>query len=223
MAVITPFIQASPRAILSGETVTLTWGGSGAGATYDVQRSVDNGSRWIFILNSTTTTTYNLTLTQNNLFRVRASVGGVLSAFSEIESVQIVAPLTVPVITVSPTSLPVGGLATISWTDSGTGADYDIQKSIDRGGTWANIATGITSLSITDHVFKTTQYRVRAKKGSQITEWSYSLLISVLFPRMSVKVGSEVRNAVDGWVMVNGTLRKITDMWVMVNGTLRKS
>jgi hypothetical protein len=40
---------------------------------------------------------------------------------------------------------------------------------------------------------------------------------------MSVKVGTEVSDAIDGWVRVDGTLRKITDIWVMANGALKKS
>ena len=71
--------------------------------------------------------------------------------------------------------------------------------------------------------FETIQYRIKRLSAFQqlLLHQLYPLSLS-LFPEMSVKVGSEVRNAVDGWVMVNGTLRKITDIWVMVNGTLKK-
>lgn len=172
MAVITPFLTVSPKVILAGETVVLTWGGSDPGSTYYVQRSSNNGSSWGAVLSNTSLTTHSLAINVNTLFRVRAYKNGEYSSYSTIESVTVAVPLTVPVVTVSPTSLPGGGLATISWTDSGVGADYDIQKSVDNGVTWTNIATGYTSLSITDNVTKTTQYRVRAHRNVTYTDYS---------------------------------------------------
>lgn len=198
MAVITPFLSVSPRVILAGETVVLTWGGSDPGSTYYVQRSGNNGLSWGAVLSNTTLTTHSLAINVDTLFRVRAYKNGEYSSYSTIESVTVAAPLTVPVVTVSPTSLPGGGLVTISWTDSGIGADYDIQKSVDNGATWTNIATGYTSLSITDNVTKTTQYRVRAHRNVTYTDYSIPKEVvyidlpttpSVLIPA-SIAVGS---------------------------------
>lgn len=134
--------------------------------------------------------------------------------------------LTTPIILV-PQSVPPDTSFEVHWSDSNVGATYELEEEVNNG-SWQSLSTTITSKSyfrIALSTWNNVRYRVRAKKGSEITAWSYSpmITIEVLFPKMSVKVGSEVRNAVDGWVMVNGTLRKITDIWVMVNGTLKKS
>lgn len=116
----------------------------------------------------------------------------------------------------------------INWTDTnGTTAEYDIEESVN-GGTYQRIASSWLSKSYSrtpSSSWNVVKYRVRAIKNMQISAWGYSadIIVGTIFPKMSVKIGSEVRNAVDGWVMVNGSLRKITDMWVMVNGTLKKS
>ena len=116
----------------------------------------------------------------------------------------------------------------INWTDTnGTTVEYDIEESVN-GGTYQRIASSWLSKSYSrtpSSAWDVVKYRVRAIRNMQTSAWAYSsdILVEAIFPKMSVKVGTEVRNAVDGWVMVNGTLRKITDIWVMVNGTLKKS
>lgn len=134
--------------------------------------------------------------------------------------------LSTPIILVPETVLPQTSFE-IHWSDSNVGATYELEEEVNNG-SWQTLSTTITSKSrfrIALASWNNVRYRVRAKKGSQITAWSYSSMITIerLFPKMSVKIGTEVRTATDGWVMVNGTLRKITDIWVMVNGTLRKS
>lgn len=114
----------------------------------------------------------------------------------------------------------------VRWSDSNVGATYDIEEEVNNG-SWVSLGTNITSKSYTRLAlasWSNVRYRVRAKKGSETTLWAYSIMITVerLFPQMSVKVGTAVRNSVDGWVMVNGSLRKITDIWVMTGGVLKK-
>lgn len=116
----------------------------------------------------------------------------------------------------------------INWTDTNnTTVEYDIEESVN-GGAYQRIASNwlIDSYNRTpSSEWNTVKYRVRAIGGVLTSAWGYSadILVETIFPKMSVKVGTEVRNAVDGWVMVNGTLRKMTDIWVMVNGILKKS
>ena len=116
----------------------------------------------------------------------------------------------------------------INWTDTnGTTVEYDIEESVN-GGTYQIIVSNWLSKSysrIPSSEWNVVKYRVRAIGGVLTSAWGYSadILVETIFPKMSVKVGTEVRNAVDGWMMVNGTLRKMTDIWVMVNGILKKS
>ena len=135
-------------------------------------------------------------------------------------------PLSTPTILV-PETVPPQTSFEIHWSDSNVGATYELEEEVNNG-IWQSLNTNITSKIYFRRALSTwnnVRYRVRAKKGSQTTAWAYSPMISIksIFPKMSVKIGTGVRTATDGWVMVNGTLRKITDMWVMVNGTLRKS
>lgn len=135
--------------------------------------------------------------------------------------------LSVPMI-LTPQSVTPNISFDINWTDTnGTTAEYDIEESVN-GGAYQRIASNWSSKSYSrtpSSSWNVVKYRVRAIRNVITSAWGYSsdILVGTIFPKMSVKVGTEVRNAVDGWVMVNGTLRKITDIWVMVNGTLKKS
>jgi hypothetical protein len=136
-------------------------------------------------------------------------------------------PLSVPTV-LTPQSVTPNVSFNINWSDlNGTTATYDIEESVN-GGNYQRIASnwGSKSYSRTpSSSWNVVKYRVRAIRNAQTSAWGYSadIIVETIFPKMSVKVGSEVRNAVDGWVKVNGQLRKITDIWVMVNGTLKKS
>lgn len=134
--------------------------------------------------------------------------------------------LSTPVLLV-PQSVPPQTSFEIHWSDSNVGATYDLEEEVNNG-IWQSIATNRTSKSyfrIALSTWNNVRYRVRAKKGSETTAWAYSPMISIegLFPKMSVKIGTEVRTATDGWVKVNGQLRRITDIWTKVNGQLKKS
>lgn len=128
----------------------------------------------------------------------------------------------------TPQSVTPGISFNINWSDTnGTTAEYDIEESVN-GGTYQRIASSWLSKSYSrtpSSSWNVVKYRVRAIKNMQTSAWGYSadIIVETIFPKMSVKIGTEVRTATNGWVMVNGTLRKITDIWVMVNGSLRKS
>lgn len=135
--------------------------------------------------------------------------------------------LSVPII-FTPHSVTPNISFNINWSDTNdTTTEYDIEESVN-GGTYQRIASNWSSKSYSrtpSSAWNVVKYRVRAIRNVVTSAWGYSaeIFVGTIFPKMSVKVGNEVRTATDGWVMVNGTLRKITDMWVMVNGTLRKS
>ena len=232
MAIIT-----HPTSVNAGSTLTITWEDL-RGYTYSVERQINNTSNdWVTVSNLFQN---SFSETASNLWsQVRYRVQGMPNEPGIIDSgitdwITIIGGtpvdpdpiLTTPNILV-PETLPPQTRFEIHWSDSNEDATYELDEEVNNG-IWQSLSTTITSKSY----FRTAlaswnnvRYRVRAKKGSEITAWAYSPMISIkgLFPKMSVKVGTEVRTATDGWVMVNGTLRKITDMWVMVNGTLKKS
>lgn len=127
-----------------------------------------------------------------------------------------------------PKSFRVGAPITLQWDDVGY-YPYEITQAIN-GGVFFNpqqierdAPRSYFDSSITNMPdLETIQYQIKRLSYYSATITTPVISLS-FFPQMSVKVGSEVRDAVDGWVMVNGTLRKITDIWVMVNGTLKKS
>ena len=231
-----------PTSVNAGSTLTITWEQL-RNYTYSVERQINNASNdWVTVSNIFQN---RYSETASNLWsQVRYRVQGLPREPGMIDSgitdwITIIggAPvdpdpvdpdpiLTIPNILV-PQTVPPMTRFEVSWSDSNVGATYELEEEINNGN-WQSLSTTITSKSYfrtSLAIWNNVRYRVRAKKGSETTAWSYSPMITIkgLFPEMSVKVGNEVRKATDGWVMVNGTLRKITDMWVMVNGTLRKS
>lgn len=126
-----------------------------------------------------------------------------------------------------PKSLRVGEPITLQWDDVGY-YPYEITHSIN-GGVFYNpqqiardTPRSYSDYSIT-HMpgFESIQYQIKRMSAFSTTITTPVISLS-LFPKMSVKVGTEVRTTTDGWVMVNGTLRKATDIWVMTGGALKK-
>lgn len=229
-----------PASVNAGSTLTITWEQLRF-YTYSVERQVNNTSNdWVPVPNLFQNT---FSETASNLWsQVRYRVVGIPDKPGPIDSgmtdwISIIggAPvdpdpdptLSVPVILVPESATPDVSFQ-INWLDTnGTTAEYDIEESVN-GGDYQRIASNWPSKSYSrtpSSAWDVVKYRVRAVRNLETTAWGYSVDIPVgrIFPKMSVKVGNEVRTATDGWVMVNGTLRKITDIWVMVNGTLKKS
>ncbi|NLB81864.1 MAG: hypothetical protein GX800_09740, partial [Clostridiaceae bacterium] len=106
---------------------------------------------------------------------------------------------------------------------------YEVSHSIN-GGVFHNpqqiardAPRSYTDSSVTNMPnFQTIQYQIKRLSAFSATITTEVIPLSS-FPKMSAKVGDEVRAAADGWVMVHGELREISDIWVMVNGTLKKS
>lgn len=238
----------SPSSVNVGQLISLRWDNTYGDSYFTISRQTNNNTTWQGVPYPTGS---NLTRyseqAESTWTRVRYRISGLpsqtISTTGWITVVGGTDPgdpggpgggdpidpdpiLTTPIIIV-PHTVPPQTSFEIRWSDSNVDATYELEEEVNNGN-WQSLNTTITSKTyyrIALASWNNVRYRVRAKKGSQITAWSYSLMITIesLFPKMSVKVGSEVRNAVDGWVMVNGTLRKITDIWVMVNGTLKKS
>lgn len=224
-----------PTSVNAGALISLGWGNAYNDDYFTVSRQI-NDIHMIWSLPISSTSMSYSEQAASAWTRVRYQISGFPSGITVTTNwITVVGgtdpeppdpTLSNPIILV-PQTVPPQTNFDINWSDSNVGATYELEEEVNNG-SWQSLSTNLTSKSYTRYAsasWNNVRYRVRAKKGSGITAWSYSLMISieVLFPKMSVKVGSGVRNAVDGWVMVNGTLRKITDMWVMVNGTLKKS
>jgi hypothetical protein len=227
-----------PTSVNAGSTITITWEQL-RWYTYSVERQINNASNaWVSVPNIFQNRFSETASAQWN--QVRYRVTGIPNEPGMIDSgttdwIAIIGggdpdpdpPLSVPTV-LTPQSVTPNISFNINWTDmNGTTAEYDIEESVN-GGNYQRIASnwGSKSYSRTpSSAWNVVKYRVRAIRNVETSAWGYSadIIVETIFPKMSVKVGSEVRNAVDGWVKVNGTLRKITDMWVMVNGTLKKS
>lgn len=125
-------------------------------------------------------------------------------------------------------SLKVGVPITLQWNDVGY-YPYEVRLSIN-GGDFFNpqqiardAPRSYSDSSVTNMPnLETIQYQIKRLSYYSATITTPVISLS-LFPKMSVKVGTEVSDAIDGWVRVDGTLRKITDIWVMANGALKKS
>lgn len=240
-----PLNATYPSSVDAGAFITLGWSNTFNDDYFTVSRQINSRLTWqgtLFPIGS------NLTryseIAEETWSNVRYRIVGVPSGAEVITNwITVVGgsgpgdpdpgepnpdpPLSVPVILVPESATP-GVSFQINWSDTnGTTAEYDIEESVNRGdyqriaSSWPNKSYSRIASSTWDVV----QYRIRAIRNLETTAWAYSADITVgaIFPKMAVKVGSEVRNAVDGWVMVNGQLRKITDVWVMVDGQLKKS
>lgn len=237
-----PLNVTYPSSVNVGFFISLGWSNTYGDSYFTVSRQTNNNLTWLGVpypigSNLTRYSEQAESTWTRVRYRISGFPSGTISTTNWITVVGGIDPgdpdpgdpdptLSNPILLV-PQSVPPQTSFDIHWTDSNVDATYELEEEVNNG-IWQSLSTNITSKSYTRYalaIWNNVRYRVRAKKGSQITAWAYSPMISIesLFPEMSVKVGTEVRTATDGWVMVNGTLRKITDMWVMVNGTLKKS
>lgn len=60
----------------------------------------------------------------------------------------------------------------------------------------------------------------------RVTVYYFNYTITVTyktFPELSVKVGGQVKQGIDGWVKVGGELKRIVQIWTKVGGQLKES
>lgn len=240
-----PLNVTYPRSVNVGFLISLGWSNTYGDSYFTVNKQVNYNSAWlgtIFPIGSNLTRYSEQAEATWERVRYRISgfpsgtivttgwitvVGGVDPGDPDPGDPDPDPPLSVPTI-LTPQSVTPNISFNINWTDTnGTTAEYDIEESVN-GGTYQRIASNWSSKSYSrtpSSAWNIVKYRVRAIRNVETSAWGYSgdITVEKIFPKMSVKVGSEVRNAVDGWVMVNGQLRRITDIWTKVNGQLKKS
>lgn len=211
-----PLNVTYPSSVNVGRYINLGWSNTFNDDFFTVSRQINNNSEWLgtgFPINS------NQTIHREQAeatwervrYRIRGMPSGTIVITGWITVVGGTDPdpdpdpdpiLTTPTVLV-PQSVTPGVSFQINWSDlNGTTAEYDIEESVN-GGTYQRIASnwGSKSYSRTaSSAWNVVKYRVRAIENMQTSAWGYSadIIVETTFPKMSVKVGSEVRNAVDG-------------------------
>jgi gliding motility-associated-like protein len=168
---------------VAGGTNVCVTGNSGvltlSGHTGDVLRweySVDGGSTWINISNTTTTQSYN-NLTVPTLYRAVVQNGTCTIATSSVASMTI-NPATVGG-TVAPSATVCSGSNSGTLTLSGrTGNVVQWQRSIDGGITWIPISNTTASQSYVNLTI-TTRYRALVQSGACASAFSSVAIITV--------------------------------------------
>ncbi|MBU5615194.1 RCC1 domain-containing protein [Geomonas azotofigens] len=162
-------------------TISVSWSPSASGSTYTLQRSTDGGTTWVNAYGGTSTAT-TLTLPGGSyLFRVKASKNGYLdSDWTTSTTVTVALACTMPAQINVPTSSTTGSIS-VSWSSSGTGANYTVQKSTDGGITWVQVYSGTaTATSLTGLGNGSYLFRVKAAKTGYVdSDWKTSATLTV--------------------------------------------
>ncbi len=128
--------------------VALGWTTSTGATSYTVKRSTTSGGSYSNVATGVTSASYTDTGLANGTTYYYV-VSGVNSAGEGANSAQASAT-TLPS---APTSLAATGGNTqvaLSWTASGGATSYTVKRSATSGGSYSNVATGVTSASYTD-------------------------------------------------------------------------
>jgi gliding motility-associated-like protein len=149
------------------------------GSVLNWESSVDGGSTWISISNTTTTQSYN-NLTVQTEYRAQVQNGVCASATSSIGTMTI-DPASVGG-TVSGTATVCSGANGATMNSAGrTGSIVKWQFSTDAGATWTDIANTTGSQSYLN-LTQTTRYRVEVKSGACSSVFSSIANITVSQP-----------------------------------------
>ncbi len=160
---------------ISGNSGVLTLSGH-VGNVVRWEYSIDGGSTWINLSNTTTTQAYN-NLTDPTLYRAVVQNGGCAPATSAIHSIAI-DPVSVGG-TVSGSATRCSGSNSGTLTNSGrTGTIIRWEFSTDGGVTWNNIANTSATQSYLN-LTQTTQYRVRVQSGTCSAVYSSIATITI--------------------------------------------
>jgi gliding motility-associated-like protein len=177
---------------ISGGTNVCTGSNAGAltlsghtGNVLNWEYSVDGGTTWISISNTTTTQSYN-NLTVPTLYRAQVQSGSCTPAFSSVASMTI-DPVSVGG-TVSGTATVCSGSNGATMVSSGrTGNIVRWQFSTDGGATWNNIANTTASQAYLN-LTTTTRYRVEVQSGACASVFSSQAVITVSPPTVAGSV-----------------------------------
>lgn len=177
-------------AVPTGSTISVSWTVV-TGATYKLQRSVDNG-RWADIYTGGNTSYNDTAGVWNKVkYRVSSVKSGITSGYTESKEVQImlyaVKNITAPVQAMESQPIP------IVWESTEQANTFVLERNLNGGGSWTQLYSGPNkSFNDTAGSWTSVQYRVKAGKDGVFGEYVTSAVIPV------VPASALVINGTDG-------------------------
>ncbi|MCO6499411.1 MAG: gliding motility-associated C-terminal domain-containing protein [Vicingus serpentipes] len=189
-------VYCSPN-VASG-TLTLT---GNVGGIIDWEYSVDGGTTWVKIANSTTTENYS-SLLQTRLYRVRVQSGVCPVAYTNIDTVFADPETIAGTLTQDTTVCPVLNQGTLTLTGYVGNVLY-WEYSTDNGLNWS-IINNSSGTYMFSGLTQTTQYRVTVQSGRCSILTSNSITVT-MFNVAPVTAGNDVSIVLGETVVLNGT------------------
>jgi fibronectin type 3 domain-containing protein len=151
-----PTVPATPTnltATAGNAQVSLSWSASSGATSYTVKRATSSGGAYTNVATGVTATGYvNTGLTNGTTYYY--VVSAVNTAGSSGNSNQVSAtPQATVTIPAAPTNLTAAAgnaQVSLSWTASSGATSYTVKRATSSGGTYTNVATGVTSTSYTN-------------------------------------------------------------------------
>lgn len=196
----------------SPTTASLVWPQVEGNTGYRVERAAGNGAFSIVAtlpIDQTTFTDVGLTTSVNYRYRVSTLSGSTLSIPSPIASVTPAVATNLAAPSGLAAERPSATQVRLSWQGTDSSMAVLIQRSLDGGVTWNNLATlSGSSTSYTDNVLRNTlySYRLQASNFNAISPFTGS--VSVLTPPADVvsflRTGVTTQTANLNWTAVQG-------------------
>lgn len=207
--------DASYCSISSAKTLTLT---GSIGAVLNWEYSINNGTNWTAIANTTTTNPYS-SLTQTTLYRAVVQNSSFCLQKTSSTVTIAVSPNTVPgAINIVPTNTVCYGINKSTLKINGSvGNIIDWLVSSDNGSSWLNLSVTTNTLSAVNLTQKKL-YKTILKSGTCPQDTSVAQAIYVL-PQTTVSAGSDTAVSQGQSIQLNG-MGNGTPSWLPSNSGL---
>ena len=184
-APVAPTLTAPSSSV--GGHFALTWTASISADSYVLEQST-NGGAWTLLYSGIATNAATGAMSPGTYgYRVKACNSVGCSAYSAVQTVEVIAPpISAPTLTVPANGY--GGSYTVSWSTVSGAARYELEENLNAG-TWTNIvnssATSVTRNSLPAGTYG---YRVRACNVAGCSNFSSTALVEVLYAPSSAPV-----------------------------------
>ncbi|WEK54901.1 MAG: glycoside hydrolase family 48 protein [Candidatus Cohnella colombiensis] len=152
----TTTVPAAPTGITataSNAQVVLSWTASSGATSYTVKRATTSGGTYTNVATGVTATSYtNTGLTNGTTYYYVVSASNSVgeSANSAQVSATPSAGVTIPAAPTGLTATAGNAQVALSWTASSGATSYTVKRATTSGGTYTNVATGVTATSYTN-------------------------------------------------------------------------
>lgn len=174
---------STPATVAIGGTINISWTYDYPDATFDVDRSVNDGN---FVTVATGISVKTFSEAVNSVwsvgsdvkYRVRAIVNGNPTIYSTSNSITII--YATPTLT-APASVMAGTTINLSWADINSGATYTLERK--TGSSWITLSSALTNKSYSDTTsssWTTAEYRVKA--GDAYTSYYSNVVVVEITP-----------------------------------------